>query len=165
MALTTEVSFRGLDELRRALKSDELLEEPVRDAINSTMLAGLKVSRKAAKPHSGDTGELARNTKSELMGRGIPDNARLYNNLDRAAANEFGRPPGRMPPVEPIAAWLRRHGGDPDNAFIVARAIGRRGTQGLKYMDAGRREIERVLPGFIRQAQETIKSIFESRTR
>ena len=42
-----------------------------------------------------------------------------------------GRTPGaRQPPTEPIAAWLRRKGLDPDNAFVYARSIGIRGIEG-----------------------------------
>lgn len=41
---------------------------------------------------------------------------------------ELGRRPGaKPPPTGPIRAWLARHGSDPKLAFVVARAIGKRG--------------------------------------
>lgn len=43
---------------------------------------------------------------------------------------ELGRRPGmRMPPLDPIRVWLRRHGQSDSLAFVVARAIGRRGIE------------------------------------
>lgn len=47
------------------------------------------------------------------------------------AVMETGRRPGRRPPpLGPIRLWLSRHGMDSRLAFVVARAIGRRGTFG-----------------------------------
>ena len=45
-----------------------------------------------------------------------------------------GRPPF-MPPVDVIARWARRHGIDERHAFVIARAIGRRGLRPLKYLE------------------------------
>lgn len=49
---------------------------------------------------------------------------------------EFGRQPGKMPPVDAIEYWVRRKLGIMDDrearstAYVIARAIGRRGTVG-----------------------------------
>lgn len=49
---------------------------------------------------------------------------------------ERGRKPGgRMPPVEAIRAWLVRKGGDASMAFVVARAIARRGLPAHKMFE------------------------------
>jgi len=42
---------------------------------------------------------------------------------------EWGRPPGKMPPLEAIRAWLRVKGIEEKAAFPIARAIGRLGTR------------------------------------
>ena len=44
---------------------------------------------------------------------------------------EFGRRPGKMPPIAAIAPWARRHGMNP---FLVARAIGRRGIKPAPFL-------------------------------
>jgi HK97 gp10 family phage protein len=44
---------------------------------------------------------------------------------------EHGRGPGKPPPVAAIEGWARRHGANP---FLVARAIGRRGTKPRPFM-------------------------------
>lgn len=52
-----------------------------------------------------------------------------------AAPVEFGRKPGKMPPVDAIEYWVRRKLGITGDrearsvAFVIARAIGRKGTQ------------------------------------
>jgi hypothetical protein len=46
-------------------------------------------------------------------------------------AFEFGRKPGKQPPVEAILKWLAFKGidGDRRTAFIIARSIGRKGVK------------------------------------
>jgi hypothetical protein len=48
---------------------------------------------------------------------------------------EYGRKPGKRPPVDAIEAWVTRKGIAPEGqerqvAFLIARAIGRRGKPG-----------------------------------
>lgn len=47
---------------------------------------------------------------------------------------EVGRKPGRMPPPESLAGWASRHGFDEDALFVLARAIGEKGTRGKPFM-------------------------------
>lgn len=63
----------------------------------------------------------------------------VVSNWPYAAAVEYGRKPGKMPPVDAIELWVRRKLQISDDkrarsvAFVIARAIGRRGTVG-RYM-------------------------------
>lgn len=41
---------------------------------------------------------------------------------------EFGRGPGRMPPIDDIATWAAEKLGDESLAFVVARSIAAKGT-------------------------------------
>lgn len=52
-----------------------------------------------------------------------------------------GKPPF-MPPVENIKPWARRVLGDESAAFPVARAIGRRGVKGKKFLETPLREAQ-----------------------
>ena len=56
------------------------------------------------------------------------------------------RGPRRPPPVAALAGWAARHG---VNAFLLARAIGRRGTKGKPYMepalDKHKRDVDRLM--------------------
>lgn len=73
----------------------------------------------------------------------IPNGARVYSKAPYAAVIESGRRPGsRMPPVDVIARWVRRKGllggkggrssprAERQAAFMIARAIARRGVPG-----------------------------------
>lgn len=52
---------------------------------------------------------------------------------------ELGRAPGRMPPIAPIQMWAARKAGDGSRstAFLIARAIGRRGTKPARMFSRG----------------------------
>lgn len=77
--------------------------------------------------------------------------------LPYARANEFGRRAGAaMPPLAPIAAWLRRHGRSPALAFVVARAIGRRGIPAQSFMRAAK---AKLLPEARRDFDQVAKRI------
>lgn len=49
------------------------------------------------------------------------------NAASHAVYVEFGRRPGRPPPSQALEGWARRKLGNARLAFVVARAIGRRG--------------------------------------
>ena len=72
---------------------------------------------------------------------------------------EEGRRPGSVPPPEALRPWVERKLGVPSSeskgvAFLIARAIGRRGTP-------GRRVFERSAPAIRRFAEK----VFELKTR
>lgn len=48
--------------------------------------------------------------------------------------HEGRRAGSRMPPLDPIKAWARRHGLPESAAFPIARKIARKGTKGRKYL-------------------------------
>jgi hypothetical protein len=66
----------------------------------------------------------------------------VSNPIDYALFVDQGRAPGKQPPIAPIELWVRRVlgiGADESRrvAFLVARAIGRRGTKGAHAVDKG----------------------------
>lgn len=72
-------------------------------------------------------------------------------NVRHARVNEEGRRPGaRQPPTSAILPWLARHGIPAEAAFVVARAIGRRGIPGIWFMRDAR---DRIEPLFRREVQ------------
>ena len=69
---------------------------------------------------------------------------------------EFGRLPGKQPPIDAIELWVRRKLGISGNearsvAFLIARKIGREGTEGAfmfeKGFEAGKAPVERLWTG------------------
>lgn len=82
-----------------------------------------------------NTGTLRAGTTTDILGRGFNVQGVIVNPLTYAVAVENGRKPGRMPPIDAIQLWVIRKGiaGRDDSrsvAFLIARAIGRRGTKG-----------------------------------
>lgn len=65
---------------------------------------------------------------AQVNGSGLELTGKVVSIEAHMVVLELGRRPGsRPPPTGPIAAWLSRHGSDPKLAFVVARAIGKRG--------------------------------------
>ena len=65
-------------------------------------------------------------------------------NLKSAYYTENGRRPGKMPPYKEgtdLASWSRRVGANP---FLVARAIGKKGTKGKKFMEKAYQEVKPI---------------------
>lgn len=92
---------------------------------------------------------------SQVRGTGVEITGEVFSTdvPVKVASVEDGRSPGKMPPWGPgssLALWVeRKAGGDSSAAFLIARAIGRRGTQGAhmfqKAFDSSRSEIEQML--------------------
>ena len=92
---------------------------------------------------------------SEVRGSGVDLLGEVYSTdiPVKVASVEEGRSPGKMPPWGPgssLYLWVQRKaGGDLSTSFLIARAIGKRGTTGAhmfqKAFDAGRAEIEQML--------------------
>lgn len=67
-----------------------------------------------------------------------------------------GRRPGKMPPVSAVEGWARRKGLNP---FMVARAIGRKGSKGKPFVDIS---YKRQKPIFNREARFLLADITRS---
>jgi hypothetical protein len=75
---------------------------------------------------------------------------------------ERGRNPGKMPPPRLIAAAMKPPGAEklkPREAFALARAIGRRGTQGTAVMELTKRQIESQVHRMASRTAEKIGSL------
>ena len=96
------------------------------DALNDELL-NLAVELEQATP-KGSTGELARGWDITPYSRSN-QRGELINKADRAFSRIVGRPPGKQPPIQAIAAWAKLKG---IPAFLVARKIGREGTERFK---------------------------------
>lgn len=110
---------------RRIRRSSDV----ARDEFRRLAPTGEALLRSAA-PH-GPTGEYGRQVTSHVKG----DQISVYSRVRYRVQVEIGRRPGKMPPPSVIA---RRMGLPSDQAFLVARAIGRRGHRGLHPVERAR---------------------------
>lgn len=93
-----------------------------------------------------DTGNLRRTITHRVDSATIPTFAQVGTNAPYAQAVHEGRKKGSMPPVSALAGWASRHR---VSAFLVARAIGRRGIPARPFLREAlqrmRSQIDRAL--------------------
>lgn len=126
------LSVRGLIEVQRNL------ERAAAELHGEQMLAGMKkaallVEGDAKRNAPVDMGLLRASITHEIRTEGAGGRTVtgvVGSNKTYAAAMELGSRP-HWPPVEALQVWARRHGMD---AFLVARAISRRGTKPRLYL-------------------------------
>jgi len=154
-----------MSELRLELKG--LREEQARmtqivaDLHGEPMLEGMRnatllVTRDAKRFAPVDTGRLRASIIPEVRVSGPTQiQGVVGSNVEYAPFVELGTKP-HWPPVGALEVWARRHG---TSAFLVARAISRRGTKAVKYLErAFDQNISRIV-GYIDAA---VKSIIRS---
>lgn len=122
------VEIRGLVETQRKL------EQTIADLQGDAFLDGMRratllVQRDARRLAPVDTGRLRASITPEIRQRGTTIQGVVGTNVIYAAAVELGSRP-HYPPIAALQTWARRHG---MNAFVLQRAIGRRGTKARRY--------------------------------
>jgi len=146
---TIRIELKGLDALEDKL-SPRTYEKAVATLMEDISIVGERTAKQRA-PR--DTGALKRSIHSEAR----PTSARVFSNLGYAVPVEFGRGRGkRMPPPNALHGWLRRHGKPVSAAFVVARAIGRRGIKGRFFMKAAEEAIRVKLPFMLKRASGAV---------
>ena len=134
-----DIDMTGLDSLKRKLRP-ELYREPMAEMFQTIAAVGERTAKQRA-PR--DTGALKRSIHSDAR----PMSARIFSNKAYAVPVEFGRRKGaRMPPPNALRGWARRKLGNPNLAFVVARAIARRGIKGRFFMKAAHQAIMIKMP-------------------
>jgi len=148
---TINIQMEGLDDLRRKL-SPRTYEKAVATMMEDIAIVGERTAKQRA-PR--DTGALKRSIHSDAR----PLSARIFSNLSYAVPVEYGRKPGKPPPVGALRGWGRRHGWNP---YALAYVIGkygtkkRRGKRGRFFMKAALDIIRKDMPKFVRQASGDI---------
>lgn len=123
------VEIEGLIEVQRKMEQmvAELHGAPMLNAMRD---ATLLVQRDARKLCPVDTGRLRSSIVPEVRQQTGVVIGVVGSNVTYAAAMEFGTRP-HWPPLDALEPWARRHG---MSAFLVARAIARRGIKGRRYL-------------------------------
>lgn len=133
-----DVTVKGLKELQRKIEKEirELHGDPMLDAVRD---AAMMVEGAAKKNLVGyrdpivggvDSGRLRASITPEVRGSGNVVMGVVGSNLTYAPHVEYGTGP-HWPPIKALETWARRHG---TSAYVVARAIARRGTYGKAFL-------------------------------
>lgn len=159
VSLTYDIKVKGLDELRqRFAESPELVESETRRALRVSID---HLEEQVAGRWPVFTGQGRGSTATEVRGsktnlRGIVGTPLIYG-----LPVELGREPGKMPPVAAIEYWVIRKGiaSPPESrsvAFLIARAIGRRGTEGAFMFEKGWEASEGTVEKIFDEAVERV---------
>jgi hypothetical protein len=151
--MAIEIRIKGDAKLKESLKPE--LYKPV---VHEMMRDLGKAGRKAAKAKAPkDTGTLRKKIGFRASHTGLT----LFSPTSYARYVELGRRPGaRPPPSNALHGWLRRHGIPVSAAYVVARAIGRRGIKGRFFMAAGMAAMKKLLPYDIKKAEKRVAQRF-----
>ena len=155
------IDVRGAAKIRREL--DEVMD-PIRPAIGEIVEFIEDAAEGFAKPHPGDTGKLAQAIKSSLAPVGRPLSGKVFLGSGKgsgsasglAATIEVGRSPGKMPPVRGVKRWMGKHGMH-GNPFRLAKAMQRKGTKGVKFMERAAEKGEEEAPRILDKAAAEIE--------
>lgn len=134
--MAIRVKIEGLDELLKAI-DPKIVRVPARSFLRQS---GNVVQDKAREYAPNDRGGLRRSIKTRVDLAAMPRYVEIGSNLEYAAATEFGRPPGKMPPVGPLEVWARRKGLGEGAAWPIALHIMNHGTEPQPYLEPAVRE-------------------------
>ena len=129
-----DIELDGFDELMRDLTSR--YPDVVADEMYKAMEKSLAVFHQAVTVETPvNTGALRAAMTTDIVSSPVSLVGSVMNPLIYAWPVERGRQPGRMPPVSAIELWVVRKLGiqSPESrgvAYVIARAIGKRGTAG-----------------------------------
>jgi phage gpG-like protein len=137
--------FFGFDKLTKVFRSaPHWLGEEITKGMRQSALA---VQRESAILAPVDTGRLRGSITTEIDKAVIPQWAKVGPAVKYGKYVEFGRKPGRMPPPSALIPWMKRHGIPASAAFLVARAIAKRGIKPKPYMHEGYKMALRTING------------------
>lgn len=149
------ITLTGTDQLIAKLSTDVLVTEPMREFFERST-DELKQNIRDLTPqwHGGLRGDI----QKEVDSSSPPTWAKVGTNLFYAIFVEMGTQP-HWPPIKAIAEWANYHGIPP---FLVARAISLHGTPAIKMFEEGTDNSMDAIDGFMQDAGEQIKEIWES---
>jgi len=145
------VKVEGMGPLLRKLNR---VKAPIRPLMRKSVNIGRKHTRIASKPHAGDLGVFTKGKHIRVkVARGeMPEEGRVFTLSPIVEEVTSGRKRGNRPSSTAMARWAGRHGIPERKGFVLAQAIGRRGSEGVPMFDTGRDVLEGRLPDLVREA-------------
>ena len=159
-----QIEVEGFDELKKQLrKYPEIAKKFFDPAMESSMLTvqGNVVPNVPVGVSGALRQSYAKPTAIDISGVGANIVGKFGSTITTpypyGDVMEFGRSAGKMPPPSALERWvhlvLKVPTKDaPGVAFLVARAIGKRGIKGLFFMKKGLEKSERIISGLFEKA-------------
>lgn len=154
------VNEHDMEALRRKLTPDVLLGPGIR----KMFLDAGQILKKAAQAEAPkDTGALRTHHVTRVDPRPVPMWTTITNTQPYAENVYDGRKPGsRQPPTSAILGWMRRHGIPEKAAFLVARAIGRKGIKPNHWLDRAEEKTRSQVEALRTKAEKAIEAVWNS---
>ena len=150
------IELKGIEELlRKTAAPASWLGPALRTMLTKSALA---VESNAKKLVPVDTGTLRRTITHPVAGGLMPLVATVGTNAPYAVVVHEGRRAGApAPPSGKLLSWMSRHGMDPKSAFVVARAIGRKGIKGRPFLKNGFEASRSAIDGYSAAFQRDVE--------
>jgi len=143
-----EIEIRGIDELGAKIKGD-LFGKPMTALLTDLAKLAQREARAVAPHHV----QIRRSTQT------LTAKVRAVSTRGDAATQEVGRAPGaKMPPASALLVWMDTKGIPQDRAFVIARAVKRRGLKGRFFMARALAAVEQAMPERVEQTAHEIEA-------
>lgn len=143
-----QTEIRGLNE---TIENLNRIEQALRDTTEPMQQATLIVAGAAKRNAPVNTGVLRASIMPEVVNQGNETMGVVGSNMTYAPPMELGTRPF-WPPLTALETWARRHG---TTAYVVARAIARRGLRARHYlrraMEDNRDRIVRIFNDYVKR--------------
>lgn len=145
------VQIEGLKELTDKMADPAFIAGPLHDFLERSA-STVELNAKLRAP--GDTGHLKASITHEVK----ETQAIIEAGVHYAPYVEFGTRP-HWPPLAALQPWAQRHGFPPGRAgaFLVARAIAKRGTKAREYMQQGLQDSLSAINSYLRMMAAEIE--------
>ena len=152
----TDVTLKGMGPLLRKINR---VPEAIRPLMRKVTGVGKKAAKKAAKPHAGDVGVLAKGKfiRDKIARGKVPERGLVFTRSPFVEEVAVGRRRGSRPSSTSMERWATRHGIPARKGFVLAQAIGERGSEGVDMFTIGRDETERRLPELLAETAAKIE--------
>ena len=150
------LELRGFEKVKAKLADPSLFANPLKEFFGVAARHGQRVARDGIRK---GTRQAARSITSRVT----PTGARVFSRMaaKRVQSIEQGRSPGDVPSLAAIDRWARKVG-HPDDAWVIAQGIRRRGVRGRFFLEAARQSIQQNFPGWIRDMGQAISRRWRS---
>lgn len=157
--MAVEIRFKNQKEILRKFDPTKLLGPPTRELMEDVGEAMRDAAQKIARKPRGATGDIAGSIDFRVGPGIIPTSLKIFSPKIEARWANAGRKPGKAPPP---AELLQLSGGDMGVAVQISRAIAKKGTRKLRFMQKGANAVRRAkLPALIALAERNIKTKYK----
>ena len=142
--------LRNFEKVKARLADPSLVVDPLKEFFGVASKLGQRVARDGIRK---GTKMAARS----ITARVTATNARVFSKMPakRVESIEHGRSRGDVPSAAAIRRWARAVG-HPDEAWVIAQGIRRRGVRGRFFIESARQSVQQSFPGWIRDLGKAV---------